>query len=52
MLESRTETDRLLDTLAGDPCAYCETGTLERGTYKGNRAVVCTSCGVPGAQVW
>nr|WP_281170467.1 hypothetical protein [Natronococcus occultus] len=41
-----------MSTLAGDTCAYCETETLERGTHKGNWAVVCASCGVPGVQVW
>ncbi|WP_394740098.1 HVO_A0556 family zinc finger protein [Natronococcus roseus] len=52
MLDSQPGTDRLLETLAGDSCEYCETGTLERGTYKGNQAVICASCGVPGVQVW
>ncbi|WP_174811821.1 HVO_A0556 family zinc finger protein [Salinadaptatus halalkaliphilus] len=43
---------RLLDVLEERPCSFCETGTLERGLYKGNNAVVCDNCGTPRAQLW
>ncbi len=32
-------------------CQYCE-GTLERGTYKSEPAVVCDECGTPALRVW
>ncbi|WP_254528931.1 HVO_A0556 family zinc finger protein [Natrinema gelatinilyticum] len=43
---------RLLAILEGRPCPSCAEGTLERGRYKGNLAVVCNTCGTPRAQVW
>ncbi|MCU4925412.1 hypothetical protein OB905_05335 [Halobacteria archaeon AArc-dxtr1] len=42
----------VLTVLAGRPCPDCEGGQLERGTYKGNRAVLCDSCETPRAQTW
>ncbi|WP_323171060.1 HVO_A0556 family zinc finger protein [Natrialba sp. PRR66] len=43
---------QLLSLLEGRPCPACTDGELERDRYKGNRAVVCDSCGTPQAQVW
>ncbi|WP_321576063.1 HVO_A0556 family zinc finger protein [Halosolutus gelatinilyticus] len=42
----------ILDALAGSDCTFCGAGTLDHDVYKGNNAVVCAECGVPGAQVW
>ncbi|WP_186336501.1 HVO_A0556 family zinc finger protein [Natrarchaeobaculum aegyptiacum] len=42
---------RVLERLEGRSCPHCD-GTLERATYKGNRAIVCSGCGTPRAQVW
>lgn len=50
--EERTGKERVLSSLEDTDCTYCVDGTLVRETYKGNNAVVCESCGVPGAQVW
>ncbi|SDQ29615.1 HVO_A0556 family zinc finger protein [Natronobacterium texcoconense] len=44
---------RLLSALEGQTCPSCDDdGTLERGRYKGNRAVVCDACDTPRVQVW
>ena len=43
---------QLLGRLEGRVCPDCSDGTLEHGTYKDNRAIVCDSCGTPRAQVW
>lgn len=42
----------MLSALEGRDCAFCADGTLVREAYKGNRAVVCDSCGTPRAQFW
>ena len=52
MSETQSHAEELLHTVEGHSCAYCEAGTLERATYKGNRAAVCNACDVPGVQVW
>jgi len=36
--------------VVGDTCAFCENGTLERDTYRGNDAAVCSTCGTPAVQ--
>lgn len=43
---------RLVATLEGEPCPYCGDGTLERGVYKENRAVLCAECETPHVQLW
>lgn len=43
---------QLFGCLEGRSCPHCADGTLERDTYKGNRAIVCDGCGTPRAQVW
>lgn len=45
------ESAPVLTALEGDDCTHCEPGTLELDTYKGDDAVVCASCGVPGARL-
>lgn len=42
----------VLAALEGDACSFCDAGTLVRGEYKGNAAVVCDDCQTPGAQLW
>ncbi|SIR30323.1 HVO_A0556 family zinc finger protein [Natronorubrum daqingense] len=42
----------VLAHLDGRACPYCESGTLEEGVYKDNRAVICTDCETPHAQLW
>ncbi|WP_175479996.1 HVO_A0556 family zinc finger protein [Natrinema salaciae] len=42
----------VLDLLEGTSCAFCDGGTLVRGTYHGNAAVICDDCHTPGAQLW
>ena len=44
--------DSVLAALEGKTCSYCNTGTLARGEYKGNAAVVCDDCRTPTAQLW
>ncbi|MDQ2049980.1 HVO_A0556 family zinc finger protein [Natronolimnohabitans sp. A-GB9] len=43
---------QLLAALEGQACPYCTDGTLERGIYKDNQAVVCESCDTPRVQLW
>lgn len=43
---------KLFSLLAGRSCPECDGGELERGAYKGNRAVLCDTCEVPRVQVW
>ena len=55
MATLRNQTDqsiKLLELLEQTACSFCEGGHLVRDQYKGNEAVVCSSCGTPGAQVW
>lgn len=52
MAQTQSSTENLFTALEGRSCDYCEEGTLERSTYKGNKAVVCKSCGAPGVQLW
>lgn len=52
MSDAQSQAETLLTTLEGRSCEYCDDGTLERGTYEGNRAVVCTECGAPSVQLW
>lgn len=51
---SRTDDSgqQVLRLLEGRSCPYCATGTLKRGTYKDNRAVICDRCETPHAQLW
>ncbi|USZ67367.1 hypothetical protein NGM10_11565 [Halorussus salilacus] len=47
-----TRTDSLLAALVGDDCNWCARGTLARGEFKGDDAVVCEECDTPAARVW
>lgn len=49
---SRFETAKLLSLLEGRSCNHCSDGTLERGNFKDNRAVLCDTCETPRVQVW
>ncbi|EMA40228.1 HVO_A0556 family zinc finger protein [Halobiforma nitratireducens] len=43
----------VLAALEGRSCPHCDgDGTLERGEYKGNEAVLCDGCETPRVQVW
>ena len=44
--------ERVFEQLTGDTCDYCDDGELERGTYKGTRAVLCDECGTPAVRFW
>ena len=48
----RTDNQMVLAQLEEQRCPHCGDGTLERETYKGNRAVVCTTCETPQVQLW
>ncbi|WP_198667899.1 HVO_A0556 family zinc finger protein [Saliphagus sp. LR7] len=48
--EESVERDPVLAVLEGDDCTHCDSGTLTRDDYKGDDAVVCEECGVPGAR--
>lgn len=52
MARVETQTRQVLDILEGRTCPTCPDGELVREVYKGNRAVVCDSCGTPKAQIW
>ncbi|MFC6766343.1 HVO_A0556 family zinc finger protein [Natrinema soli] len=55
MATLRDQTDQstaLLELLEQTACSFCDGGHLVQEQYKGNEAVVCSSCGTPGAQVW
>lgn len=52
MSQTQAEDHQLLVALEGQPCHYCDDGTLAPDVYKGNDAVVCQSCDVPHAQLW
>jgi hypothetical protein len=49
---SSTTESSVIGRLEGRKCQWCSDGRLERGTYKGNEAVVCDSCETPAAQMW
>ncbi|GGL68049.1 HVO_A0556 family zinc finger protein [Halocalculus aciditolerans] len=49
MSSTHTSTS-LVGRLDGDDCAFCDDGTLVRGTYKDNDAVLCEACGTPTLQ--
>ncbi|GAB3021995.1 HVO_A0556 family zinc finger protein [Natronobiforma cellulositropha] len=51
-VEKQTGSEAVLATLEHSSCTFCDDGVLVRDVYKGNDAVVCANCGVPGAQVW
>lgn len=44
----------LFEQLAGKECQYDSdcTGVLDRRTYKGDDALVCTECGTPAVRRW
>ncbi|MFC4988884.1 HVO_A0556 family zinc finger protein [Saliphagus infecundisoli] len=48
--EESPELEPVLAALEGDDCTHCDSGTLTRDVYKGDDAVVCEACGVPGAR--
>ena len=50
--ENDIDVHPIIDALEGTNCPFCDNGTLVRSVYKGNTAVVCDACDVPGAQVW
>ncbi|WP_340681183.1 HVO_A0556 family zinc finger protein [Natrinema caseinilyticum] len=52
VIERRSNDSRLLSRLEGEECQYCASGTLERGTYKGNLSMVCSACETPQIQLW
>ena len=43
-IHASNDESALLDGLAGETCEFCAGGTLVRGEYKGNDAVVCSDC--------
>ncbi|WP_458205429.1 HVO_A0556 family zinc finger protein [Haladaptatus sp. NG-SE-30] len=49
---SSTTESSVIGRLEGRECHWCHDGRLERGTYKGNDAVVCSDCETPAAQLW
>ena len=49
---SQDASDALLETLVGDGCNWCATGTLAREEFRGDEAAVCEDCGTPAARVW
>ncbi|GAA0229600.1 HVO_A0556 family zinc finger protein [Haladaptatus pallidirubidus] len=49
---SLTTPPSVIRRLEGEECQWCPDGQLERGTYKGNDAVVCDTCETPTAQLW
>lgn len=51
-VSSQNASKSLLAALAGDDCGWCDAGTLARGEFKGDDAVVCDDCGTPAARVW
>ncbi|SNZ15974.1 hypothetical protein SAMN06269185_2664 [Natronoarchaeum philippinense] len=44
----------VLQKLEGKECPWTEdcTGTLERGRYKGDEALVCPDCDTPIVRIW
>lgn len=50
--DTRLDEETLLSRLEGDSCPHCSAGTLERGTYKDNTAIVCPTCETPQVQLW
>ncbi|WP_338032986.1 HVO_A0556 family zinc finger protein [Haloterrigena salina] len=42
----------LLTRLEHRSCTFCDEGSLVRGQYKGNDAVVCDQCRTPMMQIW
>lgn len=42
----------VFDRLEGTTCVFCEDGHLVREPYKGNDALVCSTCGTPAVQTW
>lgn len=50
--KGKGRTDSILEILEGADCQFCASGELVREPYKTNEAVVCSECGVPGAQIW
>ncbi|MFC6768686.1 HVO_A0556 family zinc finger protein [Natrinema soli] len=52
MEDIRSDGETLLSRLEGNSCPQCTAGTLERGTYKDNVAVVCPACETPQVQLW
>jgi hypothetical protein len=51
-IASQDASKSLLGSLVGDDCDWCGAGTLERGEFKGDEAVVCDDCGTPVARIW
>ncbi|MCU4740662.1 hypothetical protein OB955_08060 [Halobacteria archaeon AArc-m2/3/4] len=52
MAQSDTAGQQLLSRLEGRKCEFCSDGTLVRGIFKGNAAVICEECDTPAAQSW
>ena len=51
-IENVDDSHKLVEQLTGQPCAFCDDGTLTSGRYKGNKAVICEGCETPAAQLW
>ena len=45
-------TEPVLAVPVGDDCPWCATGTLARGEFRGDDAVVCEECETPAVRVW
>ncbi|WP_276255504.1 HVO_A0556 family zinc finger protein [Halomontanus rarus] len=52
MAQAETRVEIFLEALESRSCTYCDEGSLERSTYKGNEAIVCEECGAPEMQFW
>lgn len=48
-----TTTETIFEKLDDEDCQWdgCD-GTLVRTTFKGDRALVCDSCGTPAIRIW
>lgn len=49
---SRFSQNNLLKQLEERDCEFCENGVFIVGSYKGNDAVICDTCGTPILQFW
>jgi hypothetical protein len=52
MTEVPTRTTEPIAALAGADCGWCGATALRRGTYKGDRAMVCEDCGTPALRLF
>lgn len=47
-----TGREALVENLRNRDCQYCNEGSLSKGTYKENTAIVCDNCETPALQLW